>query len=103
MIHVITYYDIIPGRENDYEEFVKTRAAGVMKNLPVGVRLEGAWNPINNNNRVYTLMCMDRLSTLEDLLESQDWREMIKVRDSMVTNINIEYLVPTGRREKYGY
>lgn len=100
---MITYYDIIPGKEKEYEEFVKESAAEVMKNLPAGVRMEGAWNPINNNNRIYTLMSMDRLSTLEDLLESQGWQEMIKVQDSMVTNITIEYLVPTGCREKYGY
>ncbi len=103
MIHIITYYDIIPGKEKEYEDFVKNVAAGVMKKLPPGVQLEGVWNPINNNNRIYSLMSIFRLATLDELLENEDWKNMIKIRDSLVTNIAIEYLVPTGRREKYGY
>jgi len=88
MINIITYYDILPGKEKEYEEFVKNVAGAVMKKLPPGIQPERVWNLINNN-RIYSLMSIFRPATLDKLLENEDRRNLIKTRNSNKYNHRI--------------
>ncbi len=96
MMKLLMSWDIKPGRETAYFEFmVKEFAPGIMK---IGIQPTEAWYTVfGDGPQIVTGGVVEDLETMMKILESDEWRELKEQLMGFVTNYNHKVIPATGR------
>ncbi len=89
-------WDIKPGSESDYFEFiVREFAPGIMK---LGLQPTEAWYTVfGDGPQILTGGVAEDLSAMQSILSSWDWQELQRKLFSYVTNFKFKIVRATGR------
>ncbi|HDN79949.1 MAG: hypothetical protein DRI61_14670 [Chloroflexi bacterium] len=96
MVKLLLSWDIKPGREGEYFDFiVREFAPRLMK---MGIQIVEAWYTIfGNGPQIVTGVVADNLDTLKEILDSDEWRELKTELLEFVTNFQQKVVPVTGR------
>lgn len=96
MVKILMSWDIKPGSESEYFEFiVREFAPGVMK---LGVQPTEAWYTVfGDGPQILTGMVAEDLSTMQMVLGSKDWQKLQTKLFELVTNFKYKIVRATGR------
>ena len=96
MVKLLLSWDIKPGKEMDYFDFiVKEFAPGLMK---LGIQLTEAWYTIfGDGPQILTGGVTEDLETMRDILQSEEWLELKSKLLQFVTNFK-QKVVPARSR-----
>jgi len=96
MVKLLMSWDIKPGAESDYFEFVvREFAPGIMK---LGIQPTEAWYTVyGDGSQILTGAIAEDLSTLKAILVSDDWRRLKTKLFDFVTNFDSKIVRATGR------
>ena len=96
MVKLLMSWDIKPGQEAAYFEFiVKEWAPGVMK---LGFQPTEAWYTVfGEGPQILTGGITEDLDTLREILESEEWRNLQEQLFALVTNFQQKVVSATGR------
>jgi len=96
MVKLLMSWDIKPGKEMDYFDFiVREFAPGLMK---LGIQLTEAWYTIfGDGPQILTGGVTEDLETMRDILESEEWLELKSKLLQFVTNFK-QKVVPAKSR-----
>ncbi len=93
-VKLLMTWDILPGREQDYFEFVVRDFLPGMQRM--GMEPNDAWYTVYGNQpQIMVGAKMDSLSALQDVLDSSDWASMTSRLLDYVENF--EYKVVPSR------
>ena len=96
MIKLLMSWDIKPGKESEYFEFVVREYAPSM--IRLGIQPTEAWYTLYGDGpQMLTGAVADDMDTMQKILNSEDWS---KLRDSLmeyVTNFQQRLVRATGR------
>ena len=92
-VKLLMTWDILPGREQDYFEFVVRDFVPGLQSL--GMEPSDAWYTMYGEQpQIMTAAQMDNISTLERILESPDWDELKASLLDYVENFDLK-VVPS--------
>jgi len=96
MMKLLMTWDILPGKESEYLEFLTQEFAPTMMKL--GIRPTDAWYAVARvrGPQVRTGGVAEDLETLEKILASPEWKALQKKLLTYVTNFNYKIVVATG-------
>lgn len=96
MVKLLMSWDIIPGSESEYFEFiVREFAPGIMK---LGVQPTEAWYTVfGEGPQILTGAVAEDLSTMKSILASGDWLKLQNKLFDYVTNFDFKIVRATGR------
>ena len=96
MVKLLMSWDIIPGSESEYFEFiVREFAPGIMK---LGVQPTEAWYTVfGEGPQILTGVVAEDLSTMKSILASGDWLKLQNKLFDYVTNFDFKIVRATGR------
>ena len=96
MVKLLMSWDIKPGQETAYFEFiVKEWAPGVMK---LGFQPTEAWYTVfGDGPQILTGGITEDLETMREILESEEWRNLQEKLFAFVTNFQQKVVPATGR------
>lgn len=96
MIKLLMSWDIKPGSESDYFEFVvREFAPGMMK---LGVQPTEAWYTVfGDGPQILTGAVAEDLSTVQTILDSKEWQQLQNKLFDYVTNFDYKIVPATGR------
>jgi len=96
MIKLLMSWDIKPGSESDYFEFiVREFAPGIMK---LGLQPTEAWYTVfGDGPQILTGGVAEDLSAMQSILSSGDWQKLQRKLFSYVTNFKFKIVRATGR------
>lgn len=96
MVKLLMSWDIKPGAESDYFEFVvREFAPGIMK---LGIQPTEAWYTVfGDGPQILTGAIAEDLPTLKSILASDDWRRLKNKLFDFVTNFDSKIVRATGR------
>ncbi len=96
MVKLLMSWDIKPGSESDYFEFiVREFAPGIMK---LGVQPTEAWYTVfGDGPQILTGAVAEDLSTMQTILASSDWKLLQDKLFEYVINFNFKIVRATGR------
>jgi hypothetical protein len=96
MVKLLMSWDIKPGQEAAYFEFiVKEWAPGVMK---LGLQPTEAWYTVfGDGPQMLTGGITEDLETMREVLESEEWCILREKLDDFVTNFQQKVVPATGR------
>jgi hypothetical protein len=96
MVKLLMSWDIKPGQEAAYFEFiVKEWAPGVMK---LGFQPTEAWYTVfGDGPQILTGGMTEDLETMRDILESEEWHDLQEKLFAFVTNFQQKVVPATGR------
>ena len=96
MVKLLMSWDIKPGAESDYFEFVvREFAPGIMK---LGIQPTEAWYTVYGDGpQILTGAIAEDLPTLKTILSSDDWRQLKNKLFDFVTNFDSKIVRATGR------
>ncbi|GAB4413675.1 MAG: hypothetical protein Fur0044_08150 [Anaerolineae bacterium] len=96
MVKILMSWDIKPGSESEYFEFiVREFAPGIMK---LGVQPTEAWYTVfGEGPQILTGCVAEDLSTMQSVLSSHDWQKLQKKLFEYVTNFNFKIVRATSR------
>ncbi len=96
MMKLLMSWDIKPGSETAYFEFVvKEFAPGMMK---LGIQPTEAWYTVfGDGPQIVTGGVVEDLETMIKILESDEWRELKEQLLDFVTNYSHKVVPATGR------
>jgi hypothetical protein len=96
MVKLLMSWDIKPGAESDYFEFVvREFAPGIMK---LGIQPTEAWYTVYGDGpQILTGAIAEDLPTLKSILVSDDWRQLKNKLFDYVTNFDSKIVRATGR------
>ena len=96
MVKLLMSWDIQPGRESEYFEFVvREYAPGLMR---LGIQPTEAWYTIYGDGpQVVTGAVAEDLESMQKILDSQDWAELFESLMKYVTNFRKKIVKATGR------
>lgn len=96
MVKILMSWDIKPGSESDYFEFVvREFAPGIMK---LGVQPTEAWYTVfGDGPQILTGGVAEDLSTMQSILASDDWQKLQNKLFEFVTNFDSKIVRATGR------
>lgn len=96
MVKILMSWDIKPGSESEYFEFiVREFAPGVMK---LGVQPTEAWYTVfGDGPQILTGMVAEDLSTMQTVLTSNDWQKLQTKLFDYVNNFQYKIVRATGR------
>ena len=96
MVKLLMSWDIKPGQEAAYFEFiVKEWAPGVMK---LGFQPTEAWYTVfGSGPQILTGGITEDLETMHDILESEEWCDLQEKLFAFVTNFEQKVVPATGR------
>ncbi len=96
MVKLLMSWDIKPGSESDYFEFiVREFAPGIMK---LGIQPTEAWYTVfGDGPQILTGAVAEDLPTMQTILESGDWKKLQDKLFEYVTNFNYKIVRATSR------
>jgi len=96
MVKLLMSWDIKPGSESDYFEFVvREFAPGIMK---MGVQPTEAWYTVfGDGPQILTGAVAEDLQTMQEILSSEEWQELKNKLFEYVTNFDFKIVRATGR------
>jgi hypothetical protein len=96
MVKLLMSWDIKPGQEAAYFEFiVKEWAPGVMK---LGFQPTEAWyTVVGDGPQILTGGITEDFETMREILESEEWRNLQEKLFAFVTNFQQKVVRATGR------
>lgn len=96
MVKLLMSWDIKPGSESDYFEFiVREFAPGIMK---LGIQPTEAWYTVfGDGPQILTGAVAEDLATMQSILTSRDWQKLQDKLFEYVTNFNFKIVPATGR------
>jgi hypothetical protein len=96
MVKLLMSWDIKPGSESDYFEFVvREFAPGIMK---MGVQPTEAWYTVfGDGPQILTGAVAEDLETMQEILASEDWQKLKGKLFEYVTNFDFKIVRATGR------
>lgn len=96
MVKLLMSWDIKPGAESDYFEFVvREFAPGIMK---LGIQPTEAWYTVYGDGpQILTGAIAEDLPTLKSILVSDDWRQLKNKLFDYVINFDSKIVRATGR------
>ncbi len=96
MVKILMSWDIKPGAESDYFEFiVREFAPGIMK---LGIQPTEAWYTVfGEGPQILTGAVAEDLSTMQTILASGDWKKLQDKLFEYVINFNFKIVRATGR------
>ena len=96
MVKLLMSWDIKPGSESDYFEFVvREFAPGIMK---MGVQPTEAWYTVfGDGPQILTGAVAEDLQTMQEILGSEEWQELKGKLFEYVTNFDFKIVRATGR------
>jgi hypothetical protein len=96
MVKLLMSWDIKPGRESDYFEFVvKEFAPGIMR---LGLQPTEAWYTVYGEGpQIVTGGVAEDLRTMQDILNKQDWIELKERLFEYVVNYQQKIVPALGR------
>ncbi|GIK43287.1 MAG: hypothetical protein BroJett011_71200 [Chloroflexota bacterium] len=96
MVKILMSWDIKPGSESEYFEFiVREFAPGIMK---LGVQPTEAWYTVfGDGPQILTGCVAEDLPTMQSVLSSHDWQKLQTKLFEYVTNFNFKIVRATSR------
>jgi hypothetical protein len=96
MVKLLMSWDIKPGSESDYFEFVvREFAPGIMK---LGVQPTEAWYTVfGDGPQILTGAVAEDLPTMKEILASEEWEKLKGKLFEYVTNFDFKIVRATGR------
>jgi hypothetical protein len=96
MVKLLMSWDIKPGSESEYFEFVvREFAPGMMK---LGIQPTEAWYTVfGNGPQILTGAVAEDLPTMHEILANQDWHKLQEKLFEYVTNFEYKIVRATGR------
>ena len=96
MVKLLMSWDIRPGRETEYFEFVvREFAPGIMK---LGIRPTEAWYTVYGNGpQILTGGVAEDLGTMNQILVTDEWKELLEKLMEYVINFQQKIVAATGR------
>jgi hypothetical protein len=96
MVKLLMSWDIKPGSERDYFEFiVREFAPGIMK---LGIQPTEAWYTVfGDGPQILTGAVAEDLPTMREILASGDWESLQNKLFEYVTDFNFKIVRATGR------
>ena len=96
MVKLLMTWDIKPGSESDYFEFVvREFAPGIMK---MGVQPTEAWYTVfGDGPQILTGAVAEDLQTMQEILASEEWQKLKGKLFEYVTNFDFKIVRATGR------
>ena len=96
MVKLLMSWDINPGSESDYFEFVvREFAPGIMK---LGVQPTEAWYTVfGDGPQILTGGIAEDLPTMQSILASEEWKKLKVKLFEYVTNFDFKIVRATGR------
>jgi len=96
MVKILMSWDIKPGSESEYFEFiVREFAPGIMK---LGVQPTEAWYTVfGDGPQILTGCVAEDLPTMQSVLSSNDWQKLQTKLFDYVTNFNFKIVRATSR------
>ncbi len=96
MVKLLMSWDIKPGSESDYFEFVvREFAPGIMK---MGVQPTEAWYTVfGDGPQILTGAVAEDLQTMQEILASEEWQKLKGKLFEYVTNFDFKIVRATGR------
>lgn len=96
MVKLLMTWDIKPGSESDYFEFVvREFAPGIMK---MGVQPTEAWYTVfGDGPQILTGAVAEDLETMQEILASEEWQKLKGKLFEFVTNFDFKIVRATGR------
>ncbi len=96
MVKLVLSWDIKPGKEGEYFDFVMREFAPAL--MKMGVQIVEAWYTIfGNGPQIITGGLVEDLETARKLLESQEYKELKERLAEFVTNFEQKVVPATGR------
>lgn len=94
-IKLLMTWDIVPGREQEYFEFVIRELVPGMQRI--GIQPTEAWfTQYGNSPQMLTGGVAENMVTMKKALESDDWRRLHDKLGQYVTNFNLKLVHATG-------
>jgi hypothetical protein len=96
MVKLLMSWDIRPGQETEYFEFVvREFAPGIMK---LGIRPTEAWYTVYGNGpQILTGGVAEDLQTMQAILVTEEWKELHDKLMGFVINFQQKIVAATGR------
>jgi hypothetical protein len=96
MVKLLMSWDIRPGRESEYFEFVvREFAPGIMR---LGIQPTEAWYTVYGNGpQILTGGVAEDLATMQEILVADEWKELLEKLMGYVTNFRAKIVEATGR------
>ncbi len=96
MVKLLMSWDIKPGAESDYFEFiVREFAPGLMK---LGIQPTEVWyTVVGNGSQILTGGVTDDLDTMKSILANQEWKGLQDKLFEYVTNFNYKVVRATSK------
>ena len=96
MVKLLMSWDIKPGSESDYFEFVvREFAPGIMK---MGVQPTEAWYTVfGDGPQILTGAVAEDMQTMQEILASEEWQKLKGKLFEYVTNFDSKIVRATGR------
>ena len=96
MVKLLMSWDIRPGQESEYFEFVvREFAPGIMR---LGIQPTEAWYTVYGSGpQILTGGVAEDLQTMQHILSSGGWEELLNELMNYVTNYNQKIVAATGR------
>jgi hypothetical protein len=96
MVKLLMSWDIRPGQESEYFEFVvREFAPGIMR---LGIRPTEAWYTVYGNGpQILTGGVAEDLQTMQQILITNEWKELHEKLMSFVVNFQQKIVAATGR------
>ncbi|MCS7285790.1 MAG: hypothetical protein RMK30_07155 [Anaerolineae bacterium] len=96
MVKLVFSWDIKPGREGEYFDFVMREFAPTL--MKMGVQIVEAWYTIfGNGPQIITGGLVEDVETARKLLESREYKELKERLGEFVTNFQQKIVPATGR------
>ncbi len=96
MVKLLMSWDIRPGQETEYFEFVvREFAPGIMR---LGIQPTEAWYTVYGNGpQILTGGVAEDLKTMQQILVTEEWKELLEKLMAFVTNFRHKIVAATGR------
>jgi hypothetical protein len=96
MVKLLMTWDIKPGRESEYFEFiVREFAPRIMK---LGIQPTEAWYTVYGSGpQILTGVVSEDLQTMRQILAGDEWAELLNELMHFVTNFRQKIVAATGR------
>lgn len=96
MVKLVLSWDIKPGKEGEYFDFVMREFAPAL--MKMGVQIVEAWYTIfGNGPQIITGGLVEDVETARKLLESQEYKELKERLSEFVTNFQQKIVPARGR------
>jgi hypothetical protein len=94
-VKVIMTWDILPGREQEYFEFVVREFVPGMQRI--GIQPTEAWfTQYGDQPQILTGGIADNLDEMQNALESEDWQDLRDQLAEFVTNFSMKVVKASG-------